>query len=98
MTKGATGGPVAARSVAATNSKKPAAPAATAAAADPAAGQKARVVSNSSSSGGSRPCLVPQLPLQAEDDLLKGCGFQAIWSENFEVSGLMNAAVKICRY
>lgn len=62
--------------------------------------------SSSSSAGGttantastsSRIPLVQQLPVQTEEEFLKGCGFQAIWSENFEVSGLMNAAVKMCK-
>ncbi|OEH78936.1 tho complex subunit 7 [Cyclospora cayetanensis] len=38
-----------------------------------------------------------QLPLQTEEEFLRGCGFQAIWSEHFEVSGLMSAAVKLCK-
>ncbi|XP_026191766.1 class E vacuolar protein-sorting machinery protein HSE1 [Cyclospora cayetanensis] len=59
---------------------------------------------SSSSSGGSTATSssssrapVQQLPLQTEEEFLRGCGFQAIWSEHFEVSGLMSAAVKLCK-
>lgn len=37
----------------------------------------------------------PSVP--TEEELLRGCGFQAIWSENFEFSQLTSAALKMCR-
>lgn len=106
--KGApSGGP---RGGQAASTKKPAAPGPSST--EPSANtQRGRVVSGSasSSSGGppasyssgssssSRAQPLQPLPPQTEEEFLRGCGFQAIWSENFEVSGLMNAAVKLCK-
>lgn len=41
---------------------------------------------------------VDRLPPHSEEDLLRGLTLQAIWSENVEVTSLMNAAFKIARY
>ncbi|KAL8272598.1 hypothetical protein Esti_003487 [Eimeria stiedai] len=59
---------------------------------------KSRVVSGSAtSSSNSSGSARQQLPLQTEEEFLRGCGFQAIWGESFEVSGLMSAAVKLSK-